>query len=194
MDIDLKQCTLSKYGRLSSLPSPVNRMMSAFARDFREGHDINLGVGYVNEATIPRDRIQEAMTQVLAHPEKYKTPLNYGEPTGSQNLIDSIRHYYTSRRVGGLTTDILDKKTIIIGPNDASSLLEGIAEVLAPSLRIGYLTGRDGPLMRCLIQKTSDSGFSAPLICRRSPATCWTITWMSSFPKSKEGIVKRPWP
>jgi 2-aminoadipate transaminase len=64
--------SLSEYGALSRNPSPVNRMMSAFAEDFREGVDINLGVGYVNENTIPRDLIRKGMETVLANPEKHR--------------------------------------------------------------------------------------------------------------------------
>ncbi|HVO40037.1 MAG TPA: pyridoxal phosphate-dependent aminotransferase [Spirochaetia bacterium] len=130
------EMALSRYGCLSREPSAVNRMMSSFASDFREGIDINLGVGYVNENTIPRDRIQEALARVLSDPRTYRSPLNYGGPQGSARLIESIRRYHVSRGIGGLTDDILSKKQIIIGADGATSLLEGLAQVLRPGIVI----------------------------------------------------------
>ena len=45
-DMDIR---LSAYGSLSTEPSPVNRMMTAFAHDFRDGIDINVGIGCLLE-------------------------------------------------------------------------------------------------------------------------------------------------
>ncbi len=125
---------LSPYGTRSHEPSPVNRMMSSFASDFREGIDINLGVGYVNESTIPGAQIQQALAEVLAHPRTYRSSLNYGGPAGSARLIESITSYLASRGIGGLSRDILSRKRVIVGPDGATSLLEGIAQVLRPGI------------------------------------------------------------
>jgi len=68
---------LSEYGEVSSVPTPVNRLMTDFAVGFRDVHDINLGVGYVNERTIPHQQVQLACEKVLTHPEKYRAALYY---------------------------------------------------------------------------------------------------------------------
>ena len=126
--------SLSDYGHASTTPSPVNRMMSAFSADFREGIDINLGVGYVSEQTIPHQHIAEAIDQVVAHPERHKAPFNYGGAAGSENLIQAIRRYYVAERIGNLTQSVLDTKRVIIGVSGATSLLDAIAQVLRPGI------------------------------------------------------------
>jgi len=134
LTMDVEAIQLSDYGRASSRPSPVNRMMAAFAADFRDQVDVNLGVGYVNESTIPRRLIEESLRAVLAEPGKYRVALNYGGPTGSANLIESIRRFHLEHQVGGLTDEVLSQCEIIIGPNGATSLLDGLAQVLAPGI------------------------------------------------------------
>ncbi len=134
--MELQDFLLSEYGVASSRPSPVSRMMASFAADFRDGVDINLGVGYVNESTIPYDLIVGSLRKVLEQPRKYRVPFNYGGPEGSANLISSIRNYYLDRRIGGLTSEILGRLRVIIGPSGATSLLESAAHVLRPGIVI----------------------------------------------------------
>ena len=126
----VRDVLLSEYGKASSIPSPVNRMMTDFAIGFRDGYDINLGVGYVNENTIPRQRIQAACEAVLSHPEKYRASLNYGGAQGSPNLIESIRKFHVDNQIGGITEDIFNTRDIVIGASGATSLLESITHLL----------------------------------------------------------------
>jgi len=125
----MEEIGLSQYGRSSSVPSPVNRMMADFAADFRDGVDINLGVGYVNERTIPAEQVRRALGEVIADPRKYRLSLNYGGPVGSGNLIASVRRYLIESAAGLAEADLADKE-ILIGPNGATSLLESLAYVL----------------------------------------------------------------
>ncbi len=126
----IQDVLLSDYGEASSIPSPVNQLMTDFAVDFRDGHDINLGVGYVNERTIPHQQIQHACEKVLAHPKKYRASLNYGGAQGSRNLIESLRRFHIENRIGGITEQILNRRDIVIGANGATSLLESITHLL----------------------------------------------------------------
>ncbi len=119
---------MSDYGRASAAPAPVSRMMAAFAHDFRDDIDINLGVGYVNEKTLPKRPIAEAMQTVVTHAEAYDKPFNYGDPQGSANLIEAIRKFEID--FCGQNKAVLSRKEVIVGPNGATSLLEGVAQVL----------------------------------------------------------------
>lgn len=124
----MQDIVLSDYGNASAEPSPVSRMMAAFAIDFRDEVDINLGVGYVNEQTLPKQQIARALQEIVAHPEEYDKPLNYGDPKGSANLIAAIRKFEID--FCGQNESVLNRNEVIIGSNGATSLLEGIAHVL----------------------------------------------------------------
>lgn len=124
------QIRLSSYGSASVEPSPVNRMMTAFARDFRDGVDINVGVGYVNEATIPTALFVEALQTVAAEPATYRQAFNYGGAAGSPNLIRSLRDFLLRHRAGGLDGALLARNDLIIGPCGATSILDALAGIL----------------------------------------------------------------
>ncbi len=123
---------LSEYGRRSSCPSPVNRMMAAFASDFRDGLDVNLGVGYVNEQTIPKESFVEALGEVCREPGAHRAAFNYGGPRGSSNLIAAAKRFLV--RQHGVSPAAAARNELIIGPSGATSLLQGIAAVLAPGI------------------------------------------------------------
>ena len=125
---------LSKYGQASTRPSPASRMMSEFAGDFRDSVDINLGVGYVNEDTIPVAYLAEAMEAVAGDGVTYRQAFNYGSPAGSANLIASIRRFLIEMRIGGLDQAAIEGKLLAIGACGATSLLDGLADVIEPGI------------------------------------------------------------
>jgi DNA-binding transcriptional MocR family regulator len=108
--------------------------MADFAHDFRDGIDINLGVGYVNEKTIPVAAFTEALQSVAADGVKYRQAFNYGTPAGSRNLIASIRQFLTRLRIGQLDEATVERKRLIIGACGATSVLNGLAEVMPPGI------------------------------------------------------------
>ena len=126
----MKDIPLSPYGSASVVPAPVNKMMTDFAADFQCEIDINLGVGYVNEGTIPEELIEQAYREVVSRPDKYQHALNYGDPKGSDNLIGSIRRFLLDNNIGNLTEEVLDANRIVIGVSGATSLLESVAHIL----------------------------------------------------------------
>jgi 2-aminoadipate transaminase len=121
----------SRYGEASTRPSPVNRMMAAFAHDFRDGIDINLGVGYVNEKTIPVTWLCEALKAVAGDTAKYRQAFNYGGPAGSPNLIASLQRFLIQR---GMPEATLARKRMAIGACGATSMLDALAEVFEPGI------------------------------------------------------------
>lgn len=121
---------LSDYGRSCARPSPVSQLMQEFSRGFRVGVDINLGVGYVNEATIPARQIAAAFEYVASHPDQHPHAFNYGESKGSQRLDAALRRFFTRHALGGYTQSLLDTREFAIGANGATSLLYALAQVL----------------------------------------------------------------
>ena len=130
------QIQLSRYGQASSHPSPVSQLMAEFSGTFRDGIDINLGVGYVNEKTIPVTSLVEAMQAVAANPRKYRQAFNYGSPAGSENLIASIRRFLLESQCGQLDAATLARKRLVIGACGATSILDALVDVLPPGIII----------------------------------------------------------
>lgn len=128
--------SLSEFGSRSRQPSTVNEMTESFAIDFREGTDINLGVGYVNDVTIPGGMIQQALAVVLDDPVRYRNALNYGGADGSPSLRSAIKHYYLKNGIGKLTESDFRDIIISIGANGATSILDSFAEVIEPGIVI----------------------------------------------------------
>jgi DNA-binding transcriptional MocR family regulator len=130
----LMDIRLSAYGRASAQPSPVNRMMEEFSSDFRDGVDINLGIGYVNEKTIPVAFLMEAAQAVASDPVKHRQAFNYGGPAGSVNLVKSLRRFLAGLGDGCLDEPAAAHQRLIVGPCGATSILDGLTEVMAPGL------------------------------------------------------------
>jgi 2-aminoadipate transaminase len=127
---------LSWYGAASTQPSPVNRMMAAFTSTFRDGVDINLGVGFVNEETIPVALLERAMRAVAADRVTYRQAFNYGNSAGTANLIDAIRRFLLRSELGQLDAATLERNRLVIGSCGATSLLDALAEVLKQGIVI----------------------------------------------------------
>jgi 2-aminoadipate transaminase len=131
---EIGEIRLSRYGGASTRPAPVNLMMAAFSQGFRDGVDINLGVGYVNEQTIPVEYFTRAMQAVAGDRSRYRQAFNYGGPEGSANLVGAIRRFLTGLKIGGLDEATVARQRLIVGPCGATSLLDALAEVLSPGI------------------------------------------------------------
>jgi DNA-binding transcriptional MocR family regulator len=125
----------SDYGTKLLDVAPVSRLMASFSRDFRPEIDINVGVGYVNEATLPYEAVVEATRRVVDTPDVYRSSLNYGDPAGSRQLRAAITDMLASE---ALPADVhfIQSKQILIGTNGATSILEGLAQIMEPGLVI----------------------------------------------------------
>ena len=134
----MKSDCFSSYGFYSSQPSPVSQMMSEFAKDFRPDVDINLGVGYVNEDTIPYDEFAEIASVLAKKDTRPSHLLNYGGPEGSIQLIEAIKWFYQELWKNNRMEDIpdFDERRIVIGVSGATSILTGLANILRKGIVI----------------------------------------------------------
>ena len=151
--------SLSPLAQNSQEPSFINKMTADFAGDFREGFDINLGVGYVNDQTMPSQEIAEAYTYVMQHPEIYRNALNYGGAEGSPNLSRSIKDYYLKHHIGQLGKEDLEQHQVTIGVNGATSLLDAFSDIMAAGT---VITG--DPFYYSYTENLSKKGFQVQAI------------------------------
>ena len=99
-----------KIDQKSLIPSPVNRLMETFSKDFRDGVDINLGVGYIDDITIAKESIKHAIEYIFRNPKQYKNVFNYGASIGSISLRDSVRKFLIDQKIGKLNDALLADK------------------------------------------------------------------------------------
>ena len=125
---NMKDIELSEFAVKSLVPSPVAKMTGEFAETFRDEVDINLGVGYVNEETIPNEGVIDAIQYVCTHPQDHRMPLNYGGPEGAANLINAIKRFM-GRRDPGLSENRLSELRLIVGANGATSILDSLGDI-----------------------------------------------------------------
>ncbi len=124
----MRDVELSKFAKRSLVPSPVAKMTGEFAEKFRDGIDINLGVGYVNEETIPNLAVVEAIQYVFQNPAEHRMPLNYGGPEGAPNLIAAVKRFI-NRRDSRMSIKRLDELRLVIGANGATSILDSLGDI-----------------------------------------------------------------
>jgi 23S rRNA pseudouridine2605 synthase len=84
-------------------------------------------------------RLCEALGPVAGDPVYYRQAFNYGGPEGSDHLISALRSFLAGGQVGQLDAATLERKRLIIGPCGATSLLESLAEVMAPGIVVSLL-------------------------------------------------------
>ena len=130
---NLEDIRLSEFAEKSLVPSPVARMTAEFAETFRDGTDINLGVGYVNEETIPSFEVIEAIKYVCTHPDAHRMPLNYGGPEGAPNLIAAVKRFL-GRHDPDLDLMRLQGMRLIIGANGATSILDALGDIFSKGM------------------------------------------------------------
>ena len=132
---NIQDVRLSEFAEKSLIPSPVARMTAEFAESFRDGTDINLGVGYVNEETIPSFEVIEAIKYVCTHPVDHRMPLNYGGPEGSPNLIAAVKRFL-QRHDPDFAGSRLQGLRLIIGANGATSILDALGDIFRQGMVI----------------------------------------------------------